>query len=125
MTRSTARTLFLLAATLPWVVMLSTNLALGTPTGTWLAEVCTRACHNGGCHHTPVLPASIAGDTGLFGMAIGGLYGIGGLTGLSSSEGYGAANLAIFCALWPAAMLAMVGIGVRQRVRLTTLRRMP
>lgn len=123
MTKTRAWIMFLLAATLPWAAMLATNHLLGVPTAERLAEACTRACHSGGCRHAPVLPAAISGDAGLFGQAIDGLYGIGGLTGLSSAEGYGAANLAIFCALWPAAMLAMVGVGLRQRVRLSALRR--
>ncbi len=123
MTKTRAWILFLLAATLPWAVMLSTNHLLTTPPTEWLAETCTLACHSSGCRHAPVLPAAISGDAGLFGQAIAGLYGLGSLTGLSSAEGYGVANLVIFCALWPAAMLAMVGVGLRQRVRLAERRR--
>jgi hypothetical protein len=122
MTRTRARILLLLAATLPWVVMLSTNIALGTPTDERRADRCTAACHDHGCSHDPLLPDAIAGDDGLFGQAIDGLYGVGGLTGLSTAEGYGAANLVIFCALWPAGMLALVGVGLNQRVRLSRLR---
>lgn len=120
MTRTTAWCIFLLAATLPWAVMFSVNAAMGTPTEARLASACSRACHSGGgCRHDPVLPDAITSDAGLFGDAIRGLYGVGSLSGLSAAEGYGAANLAIFCALWPGGMLALVGIGLRQRVRLS------
>ena len=125
MTRLTSRSLFLLAAVLPWVIMLGTNQALGTPTDVRFADRCTRACHNHGCPHDPVLPDAIASNSGLFGKAISGLYSAGSLTGLSAVEGYGAANLAIFCALWPGGMLALVGIGLRQRVRLSALESTP
>jgi len=123
MTRRKARILLLLTATLPWVIMLSTNIALGTPTGEWLPDQCSRACHNRGCSHDPVLSDALTGDDGMFGLAVHGLYGMGSLSGLSSFEGYGAANLAVFCALWPAGMLTLIGVGLRQRTRLSELRR--
>ena len=123
MKKTTAAALFLLAASLPWAVMFATNALLSTPTDAWLVDACSRVCHSSGCAHSPVLPAALTADSGLFGQAIDQLYRIGRLTGRSSAEGYGAANLALFCVLWPALMLGMVGLGLRQRVHIAALRR--
>ena len=110
--------LFLLAATLPWGAMFATNALMGTPPSTYSASECTRACHDRGCHHDPVLPKALTSDAGLFGQTINALVSAGSNSGLSGHEGYGAVNLALFCGLWPGGMLALLGIGLRQRVRL-------
>jgi hypothetical protein len=85
---------------------------------------CTWYCHNHGCRHRPALPAFLAGDAGLFGATVRALHGLGGtLAPGRGNVGYGAANLLVFCLLWPAGMYALWVVAVRQRRRLRELRR--
>jgi hypothetical protein len=84
---------------------------------------CTWYCHNHGCPHHPVLPAFLSGDEGLFGWTVDALHSWGnamapGAPGL----GYGAVNLAVFCALWPAGMYGLWLVALRQRHRIQCLR---
>jgi hypothetical protein len=77
---------------------------------------CTWDCHNHGCRHRPVLPRLLSGDDGLFGAAIHALHGLGrGLAPGRGNVGYGAANLLVLCALWPAGMYALWLVALRQR----------
>ena len=76
-------------------------------------HVCTRYCHgNGGCKHEPMLPDSIASDDGLYGDVIRGLFDFGdvisSLTGVTYAEGYGLANLLIFCLAVPIAHFSLL-----------------
>ena len=70
-----------------------------------------------------MLPAFLVGDDGLFGWTVGALYALGhvlvpGRGGL----GYGAANLLVFCVIWPGVMYALYVVALRQRRRLRDLR---
>ena len=65
-------------------------------------EFCTMHCHDRTCNHKPLIAdARITSDTGLFGQAIAKLSAAGKKIakslGVSSFEGYGIANLLIFC----------------------------
>jgi hypothetical protein len=80
---------------------------------------CTWYCHNHGCRHRPALPAFFAGDDGLFGATVRALHAAGRSFGPDASgAGYGAANLAVFCAAWPGAMYALYLVALRQRAQL-------
>jgi len=77
---------------------------------------CTWHCHNHGCRHRPVLPLFLSGDGGLFGRAIRVLHGMGqAMAPGRGNVGYGAANLLVFCVLWPAGMYALWLVVLRQR----------
>lgn len=81
---------------------------------------CTWYCHNHGCPHRPVLPALLSGDDGLFGWTVDALHAGGdAVSPHARGIGYGIVNLAVFCAAWPAGMLALwiVAIGQRRRIR--------
>ncbi len=85
---------------------------------------CTWYCHNHGCPHHPRLGAFLSGDDGLFGWTVDALHAAGDIVSPSApGAGYGAVNLAVFCALWPGAMYALWVIAVRQRARILALRR--
>jgi hypothetical protein len=87
-------------------------------------ERCTWYCHNHGCRHRPVLPRALAGDEGLFGATIHGLYGLGAvLVPGRAAAGYGAANLLVFCVLWPGGIYALYLVALAQRRRLRARRR--
>jgi len=87
---------------------------------------CTWYCHNHGCPHHPHLGALLSGDDGLFGWTVDALHAAGdAVSPRAPGLGYGAVNLAVFCALWPGAMLALWVIAVRQRARIIALRRSP
>ncbi|MFO0586373.1 MAG: hypothetical protein U0441_02475 [Polyangiaceae bacterium] len=88
------------------------------------AAHCTWSCHNHGCNHVPSLPAFLSGDAGLFGWTVRALHAAGdrAMPG-DRFAGYGAVNLAVFCAVWPAAMFALYVIAVRQRFRIIDARR--
>ncbi len=108
-----------LAAVLPWATLFALNAALGSPPEGPDPQHCTRYCHgHGGCRHEPVLPALLASDAGLYGATIRGLFAL----GQGSFEGYGAANLLLFCVAWPGLMWALVGVAVWQRAELRELR---
>ena len=114
----TARAILLLAVVSPWGALFATNAAMGRTDPTWHPDRCTRHCHDHGCAHDPVLPDLLTADRGLYGATIRALFDAGRLTGLGANEGYGLVNLALFCAAWPGAMLALLAIGLSQRVRL-------
>lgn len=85
---------------------------------------CTWYCHNHGCRHVPVLPAFLAGDKGLFGKTIVALHTPGNVLVPGRPDlGYGAANLIVFCIVWPGGMYALYLVALRQRRRLHELRR--
>lgn len=70
------------------------------------ASACTRYCHNAGnCKHDPVLPDYIAGDDGYYGNAIDALFSLGdklaAIGDLTRFEGYGLANILVFCIIIP------------------------
>lgn len=114
----------------PWLLLLAVNqtgepapLARGaTPQEPFVREYCTWACHNHGCQHRPVLPQALAGDAGLFGYTIRALRAAGRAASSDGRVGYGAANLLVFCVLWPGAMYALLLVGLRQRAALRSLR---
>lgn len=111
---------------LPWALMFAVVLAppsaplprRALPAEAYRADRCTWHCHNHGCRHRPVLPAALSGDRGLFGMTIRGLFGLGRGMSRDRARGYGAANLLVFCALWPAGMYALWVTAWRQRAAL-------
>lgn len=87
-------------------------------------EVCTWDCHNHGCRHTPRLPAGIGGDRGLYGRTIVGLRHLGAaLVPGQPRQGYGLANLLVFCVAWPGVMWGLYWVAVRQRQALGMLRK--
>lgn len=79
---------------------------------------CNWACHNRGCHHQPALPAVLTGDAGLYGKTIRGLFRLGARLHPDRMRGYGAANLLVFCVLWPGLMYALWIIAWKQRIAL-------
>jgi hypothetical protein len=88
------------------------------------ATRCTWYCHNHGCPHHPHLGAFLSGDDGLFGWTVDALHAAGDVVSpRSPGLGYGAVNLAVFCAVWPGMMYALWVIAVRQRARIIALRR--
>lgn len=93
------------------------------PQEAYAPERCTWYCHNRGCPHRPALGAFLAGDAGLFGWTIRALRAAGdGVSPGAPGVGYGAVNVAVFCALWPAGMYALWIVALRQRRRLRALR---
>jgi len=123
LTRPLAVILLVAACVAPWGILLGTNALRDDPPRAWRADRCTRHCHDHGCRHDPVLPDALSGDDGLFGLTIDALYRAGRLTGLDAATGYGVANLVLFCVVWPGGMLALLAVGLFQRVRLRALRR--
>lgn len=123
MTPPRAAIVLVLCCVLPAAILFGVNAAKGAPPRAWHPAECTRYCHDHGCRHDPVLPDLLTADDGLYGWTIDALYAAGGLTGLDSATGYGVANLVLLCAGWPGAMLALLAIGLAQRVRLRRLRR--
>ncbi len=115
---------------LPWLLLLAVNqtgepapLARGAiPREPFVRERCTWACHNHGCRHRPRLPLALAGDEGLYGATIRALQAAGRAASHDERLGYGAANLLVFCVLWPGAMYALLLLGLRQRAALRELR---
>lgn len=86
------------------------------------AQRCTWACHNHGCRHASVLPGFLVDDDGLFGAAVHSLYTLGArLLPGQRFAGYGAANLVVFCAVWPAGMYGLWIVAVLQRRRLSAV----
>jgi hypothetical protein len=84
---------------------------------------CTWDCHNHGCRHRPVLGRFLAGDDGLFGATVHALHGMGRVMAPGRGNvGYGAANLLVFCLVWPGGMLALWLVALRQRRQLRELR---
>jgi hypothetical protein len=84
---------------------------------------CTWYCHNHGCPHHPVLPSALSGDDGLFGWTVEALHSGGdALSPRTPGVGYGAVNLAVFCAAWPAGMYALWLVALQQRRRIRGLR---
>jgi hypothetical protein len=93
------------------------------PLEPYAADHCTWYCHNRGCPHRPALGAFLAGDGGLFGWTIGALHRAGdSISPGSRGAGYGIANLAVFCAIWPAGMYALWIVALRQRRAIRALR---
>ena len=87
------------------------------------ADRCTWYCHNHGCRHRPSLPRVLVGDDGLFGAAIRALHGMGRVMAPGRGNvGYGAANLLVFCLVWPAGMYALYLVALRQRRQLREAR---
>ncbi|MGH7297185.1 MAG: hypothetical protein ACRELB_19760 [Polyangiaceae bacterium] len=87
------------------------------------ADRCTWWCHNHGCPHRPVLGSFLAGDGGLFGWTVDALHTAGDAVSPGArGVGYGAVNLAVFCALWPAGTYALWVIALRQRRAIRALR---
>jgi len=123
MTRTVAAIVLVAAVAGPWCFLLGTNALFGEPDTIHRPDRCTRHCHDHGCHHDPVLPDLLTSDHGLYGWTIRALYAAGDNTGLDRSTGYGLANLVVFCVLWPGLMLALLAIGLIQRVRIRELRR--
>ncbi len=76
---------------------------------------CTWYCHNRGCDHPTRLPPYLS-ET-LFDRTVLALHHFGD-TMSPGFSGYRAANLLVFCAAWPALMLALLVVAIRQRRRL-------
>ena len=89
------------------------------PREVFVANRCTWACHNSGCRHRSFLPAAFVADDGLFGNAVKSLYGLGAVLAPGRrGAGYGAANLLVFCAVWPGGMYLLWLIALAQRRRM-------
>lgn len=85
---------------------------------------CNWSCHNHGCRHAPHLPDFLTSDRHLFGATVRALHAWGdAISPDDSFAGYGAANLFVFCAAWPGAMLAMWAFALRTRARRIALTR--
>lgn len=88
------------------------------PDAPFVSSQCTWACHNRGCRHTPVLPSVLTGDDWLFGGTVRALHRLGdSLSPDDSFAGYGAVNVALFCAAWPAVMFALWVAALRTRAK--------
>jgi hypothetical protein len=111
------------AGAAPWGVVGVVVAARPRPPAAIDPGACTRACHDRGCRHRPALPPILTGDDGLYGATIRALRRAGEHSGLGRRRGYGAANLALFCVLWPGAMLLGVGVAAWQRLAIRDLRR--
>ena len=86
------------------------------------ASRCTWYCHNHGCDHGTVLPAVLSDD--LFYGTVRWLHAFGNrLVPGASFAGYQAANLLVFCAVWPVGMYALYLLALRQRRKLRERRR--
>ncbi len=107
-----------IAAMAPWVILFGVNYAMGTPVVEYRSDECTRDCHNRGCRHDPLLPDFFTSNRGLFGRAVMALHAMGDSSGLGRCRGYGAANLVVFCVIWPGLMLLLVGVVTWQRLEL-------
>jgi hypothetical protein len=99
---------------LPWLLLFSVNALAGVaaprrtlPREARVESRCTWACHNRGCSHRPRLPAVITSDRYLFGATVRGLFSLGTLFSRDRFEGYGIANILVFCLAWPALMYAL------------------
>lgn len=122
--------IYLLPLVAPWAILLAVNasdpatplLRSSLPQQPHRPDACTWDCHNHGCRHRPRLPPLLTSDQGLFGATIRGLYRAGGALSSDRSRGYGAANLLLLCAAWPALMYALWVIVWRQRLALRSLR---
>jgi len=99
-------------------------LARGTlPAEAYDPAHCTWYCHNHGCPHRPALGRFLAGDDGLFGRTVGALHAAGdAVSPRARGIGYGAVNLVVFCAAWPAGTYALWIVALRQRRALAALR---
>lgn len=76
------------------------------PEEPFLTGQCTWACHNHGCDHEAVLPDWLTSDQGLYGQTIRWLRRAGRHVG-GGNQGYAAANLILFCVVWPLLMYAL------------------
>jgi len=84
------------------------------------SQTCTRYCHgNGGCKHLPVLSDSISSDEGFYGTVIDSLFYLGDiiskLVGVSYYEGYGLANILIFCITVPLVHFVLMILTFKKR----------
>ena len=78
---------------------------------------CNWDCHNHGCTHPSRLPPFFVSDRGLFGQTIHLLYRGGDiLVPGRRGVGYGAANVLIFCLVWPALMYGLFLVALRQHL---------
>jgi hypothetical protein len=64
----------------------------------------------------------LTGDAYLFGGTIRGLYALGRAFSPDRARGYGAANLVVFCLLWPGLMYGLWVVFWRQFLELRALR---
>lgn len=112
-----------LVASAPWAILYGVDAAMGRPPSSFSPDRCTRHCHDRGCRHEPVLPASLTSSQGLFGDTVRALHVMGRATGLGPNVGYGVVNIVIFCVLWPGAMLWLVGVVTWQRLKIRELKR--
>jgi hypothetical protein len=122
--------IYVLPLVAPWAILFAVNATspsappfrTSIPHEDRLPDRCTWDCHNHGCRHAPVLPALITGDRYLFGATVRGLYALGSLFSRDRSQGYGIANIGVFCIAWPALMYALWVSAWRQRTELRRLR---
>ena len=119
MTPRRAAVIWLGCAIAPWAVVLLVNMtgpSLDREATVHERDRCSWACYNNSCVHeesVPWLPALLTSNKGWFGSAIDMLH---------STGSYRAANLVVFCLLWPGWMWFMVGYGLLQRIRIHRLR---
>ena len=77
----------------------------------WFLEapfsVSSWSCHDQGCPHTPLLPLWLAGNEGLFGQAVAGLWWMGSFLHKGRMAGYMLANLLVFVVLFPLSWLLL------------------
>jgi hypothetical protein len=113
----------------PWVILFAVNAGAGVPLRTQIPRErftpsqCNWDCHNHGCKHASRLPPSLTGDQGLFGRSIAALYRLGALLSPHRGAGYAAANLLVFCVVWPAIMYGLWILVWRQQDELRRRRK--
>jgi len=82
---------------------------------------CNWSCHNHGCDHASRLPTVLSEN--VFDRAVLALHAMGDvISPRDHFAGYRAANLVVFCIVWPAGMLALYVIAIRQQRALRRLR---
>ena len=126
MTTRSAVVLPLLLTSLVFVAVLRS----GTPVPLWRSARpieaasptrCTWSCHNHGCDHPSRLPPVLS--EGIFNWTVLALHRMGDrISPRDHFAGYRAANLLVFCVVWPVGMLALYVIAIRQRRALRRLR---
>ena len=93
------------------------------PREAYVETRCTWSCHNLGCRHRALLPSVLTSDGGLFGSTVTALSRVGSFLSHDRRKGYGAANLLVFCAVWPGLMYVLAVRALRQRIAIHAYRR--
>ena len=122
--------IYLVPLLAPWIILFAVNASsagvpsvrAALPHPVRQPARCNWDCHNHACSHRPKLPAVLTSDRYVFGTTVRGLYLLGRIFSSNRFEGYGIANLLVFCLLWPALMYVLWVRYWTQRAALLRLR---